>query len=63
MTRLKLTILCALFIVGPVQADFETRLEIGRSPGVLRLAGTEDGAQEQKVYIVQLRTPAAAEAR
>jgi subtilisin family serine protease len=63
VTRLKLTILCALFIVGPVQADFETRLEIGRSPGVLRLAGTEDGAQEQKVYIVQLRTPAAAEAR
>jgi subtilisin family serine protease len=62
VTRLKLTILCAIFAVGPVQADSDSQLEIGDTPGILRLEGTQDGTQTRKVYIVQLKTPAAAEA-
>jgi subtilisin family serine protease len=51
-----------MFIVaGPVQADFETRLRNGGPPVGIRLAGTEESGNESRVYIVQLKTPAAAE--
>lgn len=58
---LRLTILCAIFIAGAVFADSESRLRDGGPPTAIRLAGTEDAANESKVYIVQLRTPSAAE--
>jgi subtilisin family serine protease len=60
VTRLTLTILCALFVAGPVMADFDTRLRDGGPPTGIRLAGTEDAGTESRVYIVQLREPAAA---
>ena len=60
MTRLTPTILCALFVAGPAMADFDTRLRDGGPPTGIRLAGTEDAGTESRVYIVQLREPAAA---
>ena len=60
MTRLTLTLLCMLLVAGPVLADNGTRLRYGGPPVGIRLAGTEDAAAESRVYIVQLRDPAAA---
>ena len=48
-------------MAGAAFADFESRLRHGGPPTAIRLAGTEDAANETKVYIVQLRTPSAAE--
>jgi subtilisin family serine protease len=56
-----LTIILAIGVAGPVQADFETRLRPGGPPVGIRLAGSEDPAGESRVYIVQLQTPPAAE--
>jgi len=61
VTPARLTILLALLAAGPVQADYETRLRSGGPPVGMRLAGTEVGSSESRVYIVQLKTPAAAE--
>ena len=62
MTRLILTILCTVFVVGPVEADTDSRLRVGQTEDALRLEGTQLGNETRKVYIVQLRTPSAAEA-
>ncbi len=60
MILIRLTILCAIFVAGPTLADDETRLRNGGPPSSVRLAGTE-ASSEPKVYIVQLKTPAAVE--
>jgi subtilisin family serine protease len=57
----RLTILFAIFAVGVAFADTETSLRDGGPPIAIRLAGTDDAASESKVYIVQLKTPSAAE--
>jgi len=66
VTLLRLTTLCVISIAGATfadfaLADFESRLRDGGPPTAIRLAGTEDASNESKVYIVQLRTPSAAE--
>ncbi len=58
MTRLTLTLLCAVLVAGPVQADFETTLRDAGPPAGIRLAGTEN--DQPQVYIVQLASPPAA---
>jgi hypothetical protein len=69
---IRITILFALLIAGAATADNESRLREGGPPtGIrlagtedptgIRLAGTEDALSESKVYIVQMRTPSAAE--
>jgi len=60
MTLFRLTILCAIFAGGAAHADFETRLREGGPAIGIQLAGTED-ANDSRIYIVQLKTPAAAE--
>jgi subtilisin family serine protease len=50
-----------IFLAGSASADNESRLRAGGSPASIRLAGTEAAADISKVYIVQLRTPSAAE--
>ena len=60
MTRLTLTILCLLYMALPAVADQQSRLRDGGPASRVRLAGTEPGIAESKVYIVQLREPAAA---
>jgi subtilisin family serine protease len=50
-----------ILLAGSASADNETRLRDGGSPLKVRLAGTEDANNVSKVYIVQLRTPSAAE--
>lgn len=57
----RLTILCTIFGVCNAFADAESALHDGGPPLAIRLAGTENAASESKVYIVQLRTPSAAE--
>jgi subtilisin family serine protease len=58
---IRITILFALLIAGAATADNESRLREGGPPTGIRLAGTEDALSESKVYIVQMRTPSAAE--
>jgi subtilisin family serine protease len=60
--RLCLTILCLAFLATPSLAEYESLIRSGGQPTGIRLAGTEDPAGESRVYIVQLATPAAAEA-
>jgi subtilisin family serine protease len=49
-----------LAATGSASADFETRLQDGGSPATVRLAGTGgEQAGASKVYIVQLKAPAA----
>jgi len=61
VTLFRLTVLCALLICGPVRAEYETRLRDAGPAIGMRLAGAEDPGAASRVYIVQLRTPAAAE--
>ncbi len=61
MTVVRLIILCSLLLAGTVWPDNETRLRESGSPSSIRLAGTDDAGGGSKVYIVQLRTPSAAE--
>ena len=58
MTRLTLTLLCAVLVAGPVQADFESTLRDAGPPAGIRLAGTEN--DQPQVFIVQLASPPAA---
>ena len=61
MTQVRLLILSCLLLAGTALADNETRLrEIGNASN-LRLAIADDSGAGSKVYIVQLRTPSAAE--
>jgi len=60
VTPARLTILLALFVAVPAQSDYETRLRHGGPPVGIRLAGSEQAGGGSRVYIVQLRTPAAA---
>ena len=59
--RKRLTFLGVIFLAGVAHADVESRLRDAGPPIAIRLAGTEDAANESRVYIVQLRTPSAAE--
>ena len=61
VTLFRLTILCAILFAGGASADNESPLRAGGSPASIRLAGTDDASNVSKVYIVQLRTPAAAQ--
>jgi subtilisin family serine protease len=61
VTNLKLTTLCTIFIAGAAFADFESVLRDGGPPTGIRLAGPENAANESRVYIVQLKSPSAAE--
>lgn len=58
---LRLTILCAIFVAGVAFADFESRLRHLAPPAGIRDVGSGPTHDETKVYIVQLRTPSAAE--
>jgi hypothetical protein len=49
-----------IFVGGTAFADFETRLRNGGSPMGLQVADSETVNSDPKVYIVQLKTPAAA---
>ena len=61
MTQVRLIFLSSLLLAGTALADNESRLrEIGNASSI-RLAGTDDSGAGSKVYIVQLRTPSAAE--
>ena len=60
MVLIRLTILCVIFVGGIAFADFETRLRNGGSPMGLQVADSETLNSDPKVYIVQLKTPAAA---
>jgi subtilisin family serine protease len=57
----RLLILCCLFVAGSAFPDHETRLREGGNAASIRLAGSEDPGALSKVYIVQLRSPSAAE--
>jgi len=61
VTLFRLTILCAILLGGYASADNESLLREGGSPVSIRLAGTDDARNVSKVYIVQLRTPSAAD--
>ncbi len=61
MILIRLTILCTIFAAGATFADAESPLRNGGPPVAIRLAGTEDASGQSKVYIVQLKTPSAAE--
>jgi subtilisin family serine protease len=61
VTLFRLTILCAILFAGGASADNESPLRAGGSPASIRLAGTDEANDVSKVYIVQLRTPAAAQ--
>ena len=60
MNGLRLILLSALLFPALVSAEFESRLRDAGSLGAIRLAGSEDPAIS-KVYIVQLKAPAAAD--
>lgn len=61
VTLFRLTILCTILLAGSASADNESRLREGGSPAAIRLAGSQDAGNLSKVYIVQLRSPSAAE--
>ncbi|MEE8220580.1 MAG: hypothetical protein V3R21_02375, partial [Woeseiaceae bacterium] len=48
-------------MAGSALPDNETRLREGGSAASIRLAGREDPGAQSKVYIIQLRSPSAAE--
>lgn len=60
MRIFKLILLCGLFLAGTTHADDRSRLREVPTPVGMHLAGSEDPASS-KVYIVQLKTPSAAE--
>ncbi len=60
MTLVRLIILSSLLLAGTAWPDNESRLRERGSASSIRLAGTDDSGAGSKVYIVQLRTPAAA---
>jgi subtilisin family serine protease len=59
--RLSLTLLCTILAAQPVHGQFEPRVHFTDPPPGMRLAGTENGSTDARVYIVQLKTPSAAE--
>ncbi len=61
MTLVRLIILSSLLLAGTAWPDHETRLREGGNASGIRLAGTDDPGAGSRVYIVQLRSPAAAE--
>jgi len=58
---IRLLILCSLATAGPVTAQQDSGLREGGSLAGLSLPGQGENALETKVYIVQLKTPSAAE--
>lgn len=61
VTTVRLIILFVTFVAGAAWSDHESRLREGGSAAGIRLAGSEDLGATSKVYIVQLRSPSAAE--
>lgn len=59
MTQVRLIILSTLLLAGIAVADNESRLRESGNVSSIRLAGSEDAGR--KIYIVQLRTPSAAD--
>jgi subtilisin family serine protease len=59
VTQVRLIILSTLLLAGNALADNESRLRQSGNASSIRLAGSEDAGR--KVYIVQLRTPSAAD--
>jgi subtilisin family serine protease len=57
----RLFILCCVFVAGSALSDHETRLREGGNAANIQLAGSEDPGTPSKVYIVQLRSPSAAQ--
>jgi subtilisin family serine protease len=57
----RLFILCCVFVAGSALSDHETRLREGGNAASIQLAGSEDPGTPSKVYIVQLRSPSAAQ--
>ena len=61
MQLFRITLLLLSLVAAAAQAGNETRLrDAGPATGI-RLAGSDDQGRSSKVYIVQLRTPSAAE--
>ncbi len=61
MTLFRLTIFFALFIAGVSIADSDSNLRARGPATIVRLTGADSVNGESKVYIVQLRTPSAAD--
>lgn len=61
MTLVRLIVLFSLAAAGATWAESGTRLREGVDTAGIRLAGTQPGAGTTKVYIVQMKAPAAAE--
>lgn len=61
LQKFRFTLLFMLLAASSGAADYESPLKQGGPPVNIRLAGSEDAAGESRVYIVQLRTPSAAE--
>jgi subtilisin family serine protease len=54
-------LLCTTLVASTALGDFEPRVRFTDPPPGMRLAGTEDASTDARVYIVQLKTPSAAE--
>jgi len=59
--RFSLTLLCTILAAMPAHGEFEPRVRFTDPPPGMRLAGTENVATDARVYIVQLKSPSAAE--
>jgi subtilisin family serine protease len=57
----KLVILCSGLLAAGASADFDSRLQDAGPAYGIRLAGTDENGGTAKVYIVQLKSPSAAE--
>ena len=57
----KLVILCSGLLAAGASADFDSRLQDAGPAYGIRLAGTDENGGTAKIYIVQLKTPSAAE--
>jgi len=61
VTFVRLIVFCCLLSAGNAWSDNETRLREGGDLSGTRLAGSDDSISARKVFIVQLKTPSAAE--
>lgn len=61
MAQVRLIILSTLLLAGTALPDNESRLRESGNASSIRLAGSDDSGAASKVYIVQLRTPSAAD--
>ena len=61
MKRPNLTLLCTLLVASTALGEFEPRARFTEPPPGMRLAGSGNESIDARVYIVQLKTPSAAE--